>query len=177
MKLRDLRSWHKFVYGLVYPAVLGSMLYDILHVTSNWGSLQSVELSIIVMYCIDFLHLASDLGTDSFPKGTWRDTVFDALIALTFGIAYWQISDRHLGAGYILLFIITLLFVLYNSVPSRRSTIHVTWLALLSSAYGVLSLVAWRGLTVVWIDGCIAWLPVIWYSLYVFWIANVSRVP
>ena len=93
MRISHLPSWHRFTYTQLYPAVLGSMLYDVLHVTDGWGALQVLELSITVLYCVDYFHLQCDLGSDQLPQGNWRDTVLDAFIAIAFGLAYWQASD------------------------------------------------------------------------------------
>ena len=54
MRISHLPSWHRFTYTQLYPAVLGSMLYDVLHVTDGWGALQVLELSITVLYCVDY---------------------------------------------------------------------------------------------------------------------------
>ena len=35
-----------------------------LHITEGWGLLQAVEVSIALLYCIDFFYLQSDLGSD-----------------------------------------------------------------------------------------------------------------
>ena len=43
------------------------MLYDVLHVTEGWGALQVLELSITVLYCVDYFHLQGDLGSDQLP--------------------------------------------------------------------------------------------------------------
>ena len=49
------------------------MLYDVLHVTEGWGPLQAVEISITLLYCIDFFYLQSDLGSDQLPQGNWSE--------------------------------------------------------------------------------------------------------
>jgi hypothetical protein len=94
VRLKELLAWHRFTYTQLYPAVLGSMLYDVLHVTEGWGPLQAVEISITLLYCTDYFYLQSDLGSNQLPQGNWRDTMLDAAIAIVFGAAYWQASDR-----------------------------------------------------------------------------------
>jgi RES domain-containing protein len=46
VRLKELSAWHRFTYLQLYPAVLGSMLYDVLHITEGWGPLQVVEIEI-----------------------------------------------------------------------------------------------------------------------------------
>ena len=45
MRIKELSAWHRFTYTQLYPNVLGSMLYDVLHVTQGWGPLQVIEIS------------------------------------------------------------------------------------------------------------------------------------
>ena len=88
MRIGDMPSWHRFTYTQLYPAVLGAMLYDVLHITEDWGALQLVGVSIAVIYCVDYFHLQCDLGSDQLPRGNWYDTALDAAIAIAFGVAY-----------------------------------------------------------------------------------------
>lgn len=174
MKPRDLRSWHRFIYGLLYPAVLGSMLYDVLHLTPSHGPLRMVALSITWLYCVDFLYLASDLGSDRYPKGTWRDAIFDGGISITFGVAYWQASDNQLTAAFGCMIAISLAIVYYNCEPSRMTGFRIGWLAVMVLLYLLLFGLARRGGIVGWPGAIAAWVPAAWYTVYVFHIVNRS---
>lgn len=148
------------------------MLYDVLHVTEGWGPLQAVEISITLLYCIDFFYLQSDLGSDQLPQGNWRDTMLDAAIAVAFGAAYWQASDRKLFTCYALLAVVGALIVAYHFTPNRR----LLWAILPHSVLTILFVsLAWlaRGLDhVTWTFAVVSWLPAIWYGTYVFWLAH-----
>ena len=172
VRLKELSAWHRFTYTQLYPAVLGSMLYDVLHVTEGWGPLQAVEISITLLYCIDFFYLQSDLGSDQLPQGNWRDTMLDAAIAVVFGAAYWQTSDRKLFTCYALLALAGALIVAYHFTPNRR----FLWAILPHSVLTVLFVsLAWlaRGLeNVTWTFAVVSWFPTIWYGTYVFWLAH-----
>jgi len=172
VRLKELSAWHRFTYTQLYPAVLGSMLYDVLHVTEGWGPLQVVEISITLLFCIDFFYLQSDLGSDQLPQGNWRDTMLDAGIALAFGAAYWQASDRKLFMCYALLALVGALIVAYHFTPNRR----ILWAILPHLVLTILFMsLAWlaRGLeNVTWTFAVVSWLPTIWYGSYVFWLAN-----
>ena len=172
VRLKELSAWHRFTYTQLYPAVLGSMLYDVLHVTEGWGPLQAVEISVTLLYCIDFFYLQSDLGSDQLPQGNWRDTMLDAAIAVVFGAAYWQASDRKLFTCYALLAVVGALIVAYHFTPNRR----FLWAILPHSVLTVLFVIlAWlaRGLeNVTWTFAVVSWFPTIWYGTYVFWLAH-----
>jgi hypothetical protein len=148
------------------------MLYDVLHVTEGWGSLQAVEISITLLYCIDFFYLQSDLGSDQLPQGNWRDTMLDAAIAVVFGAAYWQASDGKLFTCYALLAVVGALIVAYHFTPSRR----FLWAILPHSVLTILFVcLAWlaRGLeNVTWTFVVVSWFPTIWYGAYVLLLAN-----
>ena len=172
MRLKELSAWHRFTYTQLYPAVLGSMLYDVLHITEGWGALQFVELSITLIYCIDFFYLQSDLGSDQLPQGNWRDTMLDAAIAVAFGAAYRPASDRHLFTCYALLAVVGTLIVWYHFTPDRRSL----WAILPHSVLTLMFIsLAWmaRGVEqVTWTYAAAAWTPTIWYGSYVFGLAH-----
>jgi hypothetical protein len=172
VRLKQLSAWHRFTYTQLYPAVLGSMLYDVLHVTARWGPLQVVEVSITLLYCIDFFYLQSDLGSDQLPQGNWRDTILDAGIAVVFGAAYWQASDQKLFTCYALLAVVGALIVAYHFTPNRR----VLWAILPHAVLTILFVsLAWlaRGLDhVTWTFAVISWFPTIWYGTYVFLLAH-----
>ena len=148
------------------------MLYDVLHVTEGWGPLQVVEISITLLFCIDFFYLQSDLGSDQLPQGNWRDTMLDAGIAVAFGAAYWQASDQKLFTCYALLALVGGLIVAYHFTPHRR----VLWAMLphlvLTSFFVYLAWLAHGLETVTWMFAVLSWLPTIWYGTYVFWLAN-----
>jgi hypothetical protein len=105
------------------------MLYDVLHITEGWGPLQAVEISITLLYCIDFFYLQSDLGSDQLPQGNWRDTMLDAAIAVIFGAAYWQASDRKLFTCYALLAVVGALIVAWAILPHSVLTVLFVILA------------------------------------------------
>jgi hypothetical protein len=172
VRISHLPSWHRFTYTQLYPAVLGSMLYDVLHVTDGWGALQVLELSITVLYCVDYFHLQCDLGSDQLPQGNWRDTVLDAFIAIAFGLAYWQASDRHLFACYVWLSAAGVLILIYNLTPDRRALGVVLPHTVLASLFVFLAWLATRTDGVTWAFATISWVPVLWYAGYVLTLAN-----
>ena len=117
-------------------------------------------------------YLQSDLGSDQLPQGNWRDTMLDAAIAVIFGAAYWQASDRKLYICYALLATAGALIVAYHFTPNRR----FLWTVLPHSVLTILFVaLAWlaRGLdSVTWTFALASWMPTTWYGAYVFLLAN-----
>jgi hypothetical protein len=148
------------------------MLYDVLHVTERWGPLQSVEISITLLYCTDYFYLQSDLGSDQLPHGNWRDTMLDAGIAIAFGAAYWQASDQQLFRCYAFLAVVGALIVAYHFTPNRRSLWALLPHSVLTVLFGFLAGLA-QGLDhVTWTFAVVSWVPTLWYGTYVFCLAN-----
>ena len=177
VRIGDLPSWHRFTYTQLYPAILGSMLYDVLHVTEGWGALQVLELSITMLYCVDYFHLQCDLGSDQLPRGSWRDTALDAGIAIAFGLAYWKASDMKLVSCYLLLTLVGFLILVYNLTPARRSLGVVLPHAVLAALFAVLAWLATRMDSVTWTFATVCWIPTVWYAIYVFALANRAFRP
>jgi hypothetical protein len=177
VRLGDLPSWHRFTYTQLYPAVLGSMLYDVLHIREGWGALQVVELSITILYCVDYFHLQCDLGSNELPRGNWRDTALDGAIAIAFGLAYWKASDINLVSCYLWLTVVGVLILVYNLTAARRSLGVVLPHAVLAALFAVLAWLATRIDGVTWTFATTSWIPTVWYAIYVFVICNRAFRP
>ena len=143
-----------------------------LHITEGWGPLQAVEISIALLYCIDFFYLQSDLGSDQLPQGNWRDTMLDGAIAVVFGAAYWQASDRKLFTCYTLLALAGALIVAYHVTPHRRFLSAILPHSILTILFMCLAWFARNLDHVTWAYAVMSWLPTTWYGTYVFWLAN-----
>lgn len=177
MRIGDLPSWHRFTYTQLYPAVLGAMLYDVLHITEDWGAVELVGLSIVILYCVDYFHLQCDLGSDQLPRGNWYDTTLDAAIAIAFGVAYWQAVDEKLFTCYVVLTVVGLLILVYNLTPNRRSFGVVLPHAVLTSLFAVLVWLTTKIHGATWTFVILSWVPALWYAVYVFGLANRAFRP
>lgn len=60
MEKEKLSNLNKFVYQLIYPAILGSMLYDALPIKDE--GFYSIQILIIVFYLLDYIHLYFFMG-------------------------------------------------------------------------------------------------------------------
>lgn len=72
MTLTDKVTWDRFIYGLIYPGFLGSMIYEIIpksaqNIPFSCSSTISQNVTfvscffIIVYFCLDYMHLYGDL--------------------------------------------------------------------------------------------------------------------
>jgi hypothetical protein len=98
--------------------------------------------------------------------------MLDAAIAVVFGAAYWQASDRKLFTCYALLAVVGALIVAYHVTPGRRVLWTVLPHLVLTILFIVLAWVAHGMDNVTWTFVLLSWLPTIWYGAYVFWLAH-----
>lgn len=178
MRISDLSTWHPFVYTQLYPAVLGSLLYDVLHIPKGIEPLDVVKFSIMIFYCVDWLNLHSDLRSDDPTHANKSDTALDAGVAILLGIAYWLASDSasipgRLTAAYLLWFLVSLFFLLYY-LRGRRRTPKNVWCSLVLSALLATAVCLHRSTTVeTWQLVAFGVAPVLWYSAFVLGLINL----
>jgi hypothetical protein len=81
----------RFVYNLIYPALLGSMIYDMLPYKQETEYF--IKLSIVILYLIDYIHLYLFMN-DKFKrtkKSSWYislDLIISLLLFVGFKSAY-----------------------------------------------------------------------------------------
>jgi hypothetical protein len=87
MKINDQSAWIDFVYKLWYPAILGSMIYDVANFRPHQlvDGYYLVRALILVFFCVDYLHLYNDVREASPPV---RDLVIDLTVAVLWRVAY-----------------------------------------------------------------------------------------
>jgi hypothetical protein len=68
MRYNDTNSWDTFVYSLIYPGFLGSMIYEIIPSSNSaadllkfWTLATLIKILITLLYCLDYLHLYADM--------------------------------------------------------------------------------------------------------------------
>ena len=87
--LRHVKPFRKLVYNLLYPGVLGSMLFDLFDPV-RLPSLTQVSLVLIaVLFMLDYLHMQFNLGAD---KSRNSRPLIDALIAIAYCFGYFTLS-------------------------------------------------------------------------------------
>ncbi len=171
MRIKDRETWKLFVYQALYPAVLGSLLYDALHIRAGWGPLQLLELSITFLYVIDCLHVYADWR----GRATPLDILSNALIATALGIAYWQASDYHLRWAYLTLVGITAIEFVFNLARWGRikQMFNRSWPVVvldlgLAAIFLCLALLLSDLRHLTWEVAWLSWLPAAMYAVYAF---------
>jgi hypothetical protein len=176
MKINDAVTWHAFTYSQLYPAVLGSMLYDILHFPSSWNPTDVIKWSITIFYCLDYLNLYSNIKAFDPRNRKGSDILIDALVAILLGISYWFAFDGNKVVTYCIFVAVTFLFFIYYLRGPRKSTKNLASMAVLF----ILAILAARfhlsNGQEVWLMILYAVLPVIAYGIYVFSLSNTLQL-
>jgi hypothetical protein len=111
MYYRNKDAWHGLVYTLLYPAILGSMLYDLFFFSNFelWKYLSQVI--IVLIYLVDYIFLYNDLLPSAQARAI--EMVADGLVALLFRAAFAALiyGKLPLSAGF--LFVISLIYFFY----------------------------------------------------------------
>ena len=175
MRVNDLPAWHNFTYRLVYPAVLGSMLYDALSLARHTDIVGWTKLSIVLFYCLDYLHLHADFASDHPNNARWQETVLDLVVAILLGIAYWSMSREDYSSGLAWLILVSVLLLAYVLRPSRRNAREIgAYVILLLIAIGGWYLIRRGAIEKAWEFYVVIFAPTIWYLVHIFWISTLS---
>lgn len=177
MKLSDDAAWASLVYNLIYPGVLGSMIYDCVQVArapgpGNW--FYFTQIFIVILYSTDYLHLYLDLRSQDRKRGAWL--IADGLIPVLFGVAYWSMIREDFRWLFVVLPIVTLLVLVYPCPPGWRRGLYTMGKALpFVFSLGALGLSGARGFCggayVAWTVGAI----VVAYLVHVFVVTQLAR--
>lgn len=89
MPIAGSQRWTDFVYRLVYPGILGSMIFDIADPLRSWSIAKSSPLFIFFAFAIDYWHMHGNLEADDKSKGS---PILDLVIALCFSFAYFILA-------------------------------------------------------------------------------------
>lgn len=127
MELQNKNAWYGLVYNLLYPAILGSMLYDLFAFSgfSLWRFLS--QLFLVLIYLVDYSYLYNDL---MLPVAAARSSeiVADATVAILYRIAFACVALGKLLAASGLLLIVFLIYLFYvvGRHPKTRNFILLT---------------------------------------------------
>lgn len=108
MNIKSKKHWDGFIYGLLYPGFVGSIIYELIdnakEATSFWGYFTVVaiiKISITLFYSIDYLHLYGDMHPlvdieNRTADYLWCDVFsslffFFSFIALKLGYYFWSL--------------------------------------------------------------------------------------
>lgn len=89
MRLNNKQVWYSFAYDLLFPAILGSMIYDVADarqaIALDWN--YRFKLLILAFYCLDYLFLYNDIKG---PAGNQKpsEIALDLLIGVLYRVAF-----------------------------------------------------------------------------------------
>jgi len=173
MRSGEKLAWPQFVYNLLYPAILGSMLYDVLKEAFYLEAFGVAKLLVIAFYCLDYLHLHSHLKTNMPESTTIPRMLIDSAIAVLIGVAYWQVSFEGFDRSMYCLLAVSILILAYPLPRYLR-----TWpyygsnTVLLLLVFGMFLFVKLHGITSSWCMPFVYGTPMAWYAFHVFWISR-----
>jgi hypothetical protein len=85
------KAFNQLAYQLIYPAVLGSIIFDLADPFRHFSQLRVIGFLICLCFIIDYLHMTLNLckdGTSPLKYGA----VMDIVIAIFFCLSYFSIS-------------------------------------------------------------------------------------
>lgn len=186
MRLDDYDGWHNLVYRLIYPGILGSMIFDFADPLRDRNIATMGLFCIILSYMFDYLHLNHDLNRGKIQSKhlKWLFLFGDFIIALLFCVAYFSLSQitskKVCRADYLDYCVMALAFlqinylfiylydVLYKSyLGKHRVYTHIILLPVVL-IFLVLNLVYLPGLFSVFLIECCILFTCIIYGVYVF---------
>ena len=112
----------KITYGLIYPAFIGNMVYDLLLRKLAWSDSALVYpnlwtcIAIVIFLIIDYMHLHGDMNeiVKTPERKTWRYILCDITTSMLIFFSFVFIKEDNLEIGVILFTIIPFMILLYK---------------------------------------------------------------
>lgn len=127
MYLSKKEAWRGLIYRLLYPALLGSMLYDIFSppTVKSWEYVGQVIL--VCIYLVDYLYLYNDWMSPGYPN-RWFEIFCDGFIAILYRFSFGSIHTTHPTRASLFLGLIFFLYLFYEvgRHPTTRKFILAT---------------------------------------------------
>jgi hypothetical protein len=155
MNIKSIRHWDSFVYGLLYPGFVGSMIYELVFAdkeNANIANYESPEYIIQVIitffYCADYLHLYGDMH--EVTKDYKRDAVYlwcDVLTSIFFFAAFVAVKLDCFTLSLGVLSAIPVFFTIYKlqnradrniQIPYATGSIVIGSVAILCEKNGIM---------------------------------------
>ena len=89
MWIANRRVWYDFTYNLWYPAILGSMIYDVADIgsASFGGPSYWLKTIILAFYCVDYVFLYGNVRKEIGEQEPWK-LIVDVIVAILYRIAF-----------------------------------------------------------------------------------------
>lgn len=115
-------AWKGLIYTLLYPALLGSMLYDIFSPAAGFSWNYVTQMILVCIYLVDYLYLYNDWMGQGYP-GRWQEIFCDAVIAVLYRLTFGFVGTGHPTRASLCLIVLYSLYLSYeiarNAVTRR----------------------------------------------------------
>jgi hypothetical protein len=133
MYVSKKEAWQGLIYSLIYPALLGSMFYDIFSPPTlrSWSYVGQVV--IVCIFLVDYLYLYNDWMGQGYPKRS-QEIFGDGLVAILYRLSFGFIPTRPTVASVFLASVFFLyLFYEIAQHPATQRFIVVSLLVMLAN--------------------------------------------
>jgi hypothetical protein len=130
MQISSKKHWDIFIYGLLYPGFVGSMIYELIPSDKSASTDYLVidtgtKFLITLFYCVDYLHLYGDMHDMVKPENRGKEyLVCDVGSSLFFFLSF--VFVKHNAYIWALLFIaiVPLFFLVYKWPNKEDKKVH-----------------------------------------------------
>lgn len=143
MKITSKYHWDKFIYGLLYPGFVGSMIYELIpqnedEINHLWATEKLIKIFITLFYCIDYLHLYGDMDRIVVLEKRSKTYLFcDVFSSIFFFACFVCVKLNQIDHAIIILSIIPVLFLLYKRKNKFDLYFHIPY-TVLSFTIGII---------------------------------------
>ena len=135
MKLKDKEHWNGFIYELIYPGFVGSMIFELIPTTKTDLSFATyftipviIKILITLFYCVDYLHCYGDLNPKIKTENrSWAYLLFDVASSLFFFFAFVMVKLEHFHTALYLIAFVPVFFINYKSKNRMDKTFNVSY--------------------------------------------------
>lgn len=148
MKLFNKKHWGDFIYGLIYPGFVGSMIYELIPQTKEEFTFESyftistiLKILITFFYSLGYLHLYGDMNAIvKEEKRSWTYLLCDVFSSLFFFLTFVSVKVEHFGLGLILISLNPIFFFWYKRANQKDRSFHIPYM-IASIGIGVLYII------------------------------------
>jgi phosphatidylserine synthase len=150
MKLKDKYHWNSFIYDLIYPGFVGSMIYELIPTTKTDDSFETyftlptiIKILITIFYCVDYLHCYGDMNAKVKKEDrSWIYLLSDVASSVFFFLAFVMVKLEHYQKAILFIAFVPLFFIPFKRKNCSDRYFHIPYLviSLLIALVSILSL-------------------------------------
>lgn len=168
MNVISNKAWRELIYTLIYPALLGSMLYDIFSPSKMDSWQYASQVIIVCIYLVDYLYLYNYWMDQGYPTKR-LEIIVDGCVAVFYRLSFLLINKDHPTWATLLLGLVFFLYLFYEAArnkATKRFIIAALFISLVNLPFSrVLSGYELKALSF----AITAFLVLVLYSFFVFY--------